>query len=62
MSSNKKIFPNWEELSSRQQVKSMPWYNENLDMDLENVLAKRKMNRGKFLNLGTGPGTSNQTI
>lgn len=57
MNDNKKIFPNWETLYSSQQVKSMPWYNENLDIDLDAELEKRKINKGKFLDLGTGPGT-----
>jgi ubiquinone/menaquinone biosynthesis C-methylase UbiE len=57
MNDNKKIFPNWETLYSSQQITSMPWYNENLDIDLEAELEKRKINQGKFLDLGTGPGT-----
>lgn len=57
MNDNKKIFPNWETLYSSQQVKSMPWYNENLDTDLDAELEKRKINKGKFLDLGSGPGT-----
>jgi SAM-dependent methyltransferase len=35
----------------------MPWYNENLDSDLENELDQRKITNGKFLDLGTGPAT-----
>ena len=35
----------------------MPWYNENLDFDLENELNQRNITKGKFLDLGTGPGT-----
>jgi SAM-dependent methyltransferase len=35
----------------------MPWYNENLDSDLENELDCRKITGGKFLDLGTGPAT-----
>ena len=35
----------------------MPWYNENLDADLEEELDKRKINQGKFLDFRTGPGT-----
>jgi cyclopropane fatty-acyl-phospholipid synthase-like methyltransferase len=35
----------------------MPWYNENLDFDLEEEIIKRKITSGKFLYLGTGPGT-----
>jgi len=35
----------------------MPWYNENLDFDLEEELDRRKITCGKFLDLGTGPAT-----
>jgi methylase of polypeptide subunit release factors len=35
----------------------MPWYNEKLDSDLEEELHRRKITNGKFLDLGTGPGT-----
>jgi hypothetical protein len=33
----------------------MPWYNENLDSDLEEELDHREITNGKFLDLGTGP-------
>jgi 2-polyprenyl-3-methyl-5-hydroxy-6-metoxy-1,4-benzoquinol methylase len=35
----------------------MPWYNENLDFDLEEELDRRKITAGKFLDIGTGPAT-----
>jgi methylase of polypeptide subunit release factors len=35
----------------------MPWYNENLDSDLEEELESRKMSKGRILDLGTGPAT-----
>src|SRR3954447_22568461 len=35
----------------------MPWYNQNLDSDLEDELDRRKITNGKFLDLGTGPAT-----
>jgi methylase of polypeptide subunit release factors len=35
----------------------MPWYNENLDSDLENELNQRNITEDKFLDLGTGPAT-----
>ena len=49
-------FPDWDNLY-RQDVKTMPWYNEKLDADLENEVRRRKIKRGRFLDLGTGPGT-----
>jgi len=35
----------------------MPWYDENLDSNLEEELYRRKITNGKFLDLGTGPAT-----
>ena len=35
----------------------MPWYNENLDLDLEDELNAMHLNNGIFLDLGTGLGT-----
>ncbi|HYY51106.1 MAG TPA: class I SAM-dependent methyltransferase [Nitrososphaeraceae archaeon] len=52
-----KDFPDWETLYKTQKVETMPWYNENLDLDLEEELDRRKMAKGKLLDLGTGPAT-----
>jgi SAM-dependent methyltransferase len=52
-----KDFPDWEILYKSQKVETMPWYNENLDFDLEEELDRRKITCGKFLDLGTGPAT-----
>lgn len=52
-----KDFPDWETLYKSQKVESMPWYNENLDSDLEEELYRRKITNGKLLDLGTGPAT-----
>jgi SAM-dependent methyltransferase len=49
-------FPNWNEIY-KQDVTTMPWYNEKLDSDLEDQIKKRKLSHGRFLDLGTGPGT-----
>ena len=35
----------------------MPWYNEELDFDLEEKLNAMQLHKGTFLDLGTGPGT-----
>lgn len=35
----------------------MPWYNENLDSDLEEELERGKISKGRILDLGTGPAT-----
>jgi SAM-dependent methyltransferase len=52
-----KDFPDWETLYKSQKVETMPWYNQNLDYDLEEELNRRKISSGKFLDLGTGPAT-----
>lgn len=35
----------------------MPWFNEDLDSDLEEELERRKISKGRILDLGTGPAT-----
>ena len=58
MSGSGKDFPDWDTLYKTQKIETMPWYNENLDSDLEKELAERKIiTDGKFLDLGTGPAT-----
>ena len=52
-----KDFPDWNNLYNTQNVKTMPWYNENLDLDLEEELERRKISKGRILDLGTGPAT-----
>jgi SAM-dependent methyltransferase len=52
-----KDFPDWNDLYSNQKVETMPWYNENLDSDLEEELERGKISKGRILDLGTGPAT-----
>ncbi len=52
-----KDFPDWNNLYNTQNVETMPWYNENLDSDLEEELERRKISKGRILDLGTGPAT-----
>lgn len=47
----------WEQLYQEQEVESMPWFNPNLDADLEQALTKLKLHQGTALDLGTGPAT-----
>ncbi len=54
---SEKGFPDWNNLYSSQNVETMPWYNENLDSDLEEELERRKISKGRILDLGTGPAT-----
>jgi ubiquinone/menaquinone biosynthesis C-methylase UbiE len=50
-------FPDWNNLYNTQNVKTMPWYNENLDSDLEEELERGKISKGRILDLGSGPAT-----
>ena len=52
-----KDFPDWNKLYIAQNIETMPWYNKNLDSDLEEELEIRKVSRGRILDLGTGPAT-----
>ena len=54
---NKKEFPDWDSYYKENKVEKMPWYEKKLDPDLENEIKSRKLDGGKFLDLGTGPGT-----
>lgn len=54
---NEKEFPDWDTYYKENNVKEMPWYESNLDPDLNNEIKSRHLSRGKFLDLGTGPGT-----
>jgi ubiquinone/menaquinone biosynthesis C-methylase UbiE len=56
-SQSRKDFPDWNSLYSNQKVETMPWYNEQLDSDLEEELERRKVSKGRILDLGTGPAT-----
>ena len=50
-------FPHWEELYQEREIESMPWFNPELDDDLEKALDEIGLQRGSALDLGTGPGT-----
>jgi cyclopropane fatty-acyl-phospholipid synthase-like methyltransferase len=50
-------FPHWEELYQQQEIESMPWFNPELDKDLEKALDEFGLRSGSALDLGTGPGT-----
>ncbi|MFB2838197.1 class I SAM-dependent methyltransferase [Floridanema evergladense] len=52
-----KSLPNWEQLYQEQAVESMPWFNANLDPDIEKSLTKLNFTTGSVLDIGTGPGT-----
>jgi SAM-dependent methyltransferase len=54
---NKKESQDWDTYYKENNVEDMPWYESNLDADLKNEINSRNLSRGKFLDLGTGPGT-----
>ena len=57
LESFKESFPGWDEYYRDTDVKEMPWYEKNLDHDLEKEITSKNLNTGNFLDLGTGPGT-----
>jgi len=54
---NNKKFQDWDVYYKENKVEGMPWYNANLDSNLENYIKLNNLSGGKFLDLGTGPGT-----
>ncbi len=55
--SEQREFPDWEQLYQEKAVESMPWFNPDLDPDLEQALTRLQLQQGTVLDLGTGPGT-----
>ncbi len=47
----------WDSLYSERKLKRMPWFYPRLDPDLDDALKKLGIKRGRFLDVGTGPGT-----
>ena len=54
---DKEKFSDWDSFYKENNIKEMPWYEENLDQDLENQINAMNITKGKFLDIGTGPGT-----
>jgi len=53
----KETFSGWDDYYKTTKVEIMPWYEKNLDHDIENEIKSNNYNTGNFLDLGTGPGT-----
>jgi 2-polyprenyl-3-methyl-5-hydroxy-6-metoxy-1,4-benzoquinol methylase len=53
----KQEFPHSETLYQQREIESMPWFNPELDDDLEKALDELGVRSGSMLDLGTGPGT-----
>lgn len=51
------IFPDWEEFYKEKRFEAMPWFHPVLDPDLDRALKDLRIDSGKALDLGTGPGT-----
>ena len=60
--STQRQFPDWEKLYQDQNVESMPWFNPDLDPDLDQALTKLNLHTGTALDLGTGPGTQAMSL
>ena len=52
-----KEFPDWNSFYNENEVEKMPGYEKNLDPDLVLEIKSRNISKGRFLDLGTGPGT-----
>lgn len=50
-------FPDWEEFYQEKGFEAMPWFHPALDPDLERSLSELRVESGRALDLGTGPGT-----
>ena len=57
LKSLKENFSGWDNYYKENKVEEMPWYEKNLDHDLENEITSKNLSKGRFLDLGTGPGT-----
>lgn len=47
----------WEAAYEGGDVEQMPWFFESLDLDVERAIDRLGIRPGRFLDLGTGPGT-----
>jgi len=47
----------WEKLYATSDVATLPWYNPDLDTDIERALKAHRLSGGRILDLGTGPAT-----
>jgi len=54
---NEKEFPTWDDFYRDNKVEEMPWFERNLDEDIRKAIESNNLTDGKFLDLGTGPGT-----
>jgi SAM-dependent methyltransferase len=58
ISFSNRSFPHWDNLYANEvSIRSLPWYNKDLDNDLREHLRSMNMTKGRLLDLGTGPAT-----
>ena len=50
-------FPSWEAYYKEKIVEEMPWFEKDLDKDVADEIKSQNFTEGRFLDLGTGPGT-----
>ena len=55
---NKQIIEGgWDGFYKNKKIEEIPWIDKELDFDLEEELINMQLNKGVFLDLGTGTGT-----
>jgi len=47
----------WEKVYATSDVATLPWYNPDLDTDIERALKEHRLRNARILDLGTGPAT-----
>lgn len=47
----------WEKVYATSDVATLPWYNPDLDTDIERALKAHRLRGARILDLGTGPAT-----
>jgi len=50
-------FPDWKKIYDSEPVEKMAWYCKELDPDLASELSARNLTQGRFIDIGSGPGT-----
>lgn len=49
--------PDWKQIYQEKAAETMPWFNQDIDADLDKALTKLNLKEGTVLDLGTGPAT-----
>ncbi|NBT57717.1 class I SAM-dependent methyltransferase [bacterium] len=53
----KSRFPDWKTIYETEPVETMAWFCSELDPDLKKSLDQKSLREGRFLDIGSGPGT-----